>query len=99
MLDPDSLDLIVLAGDGSLRHFDALTGAPIGASLTNVIPAVLSGQAAPGFALGHGVAYVADPRSGNVVEVDLEQWAVRRTLVVGGQPRSLAAFGRVAERD
>jgi hypothetical protein len=99
LLDPDSLDLIVLAGDGSLRRFDALTGAPVGASLTGVIPAVEAGQAAPGFALGHGVAYVADPRSGDVVEIDLEQWAVTRTLDVGGQPRSLAAFGRVAEGD
>lgn len=97
LLDPESLDLIVLAGDGSLRRFDALTGTPVGAALTNVIPAVEAGQATPGFALGHGVAYVADPRSGEVVEIDLEQWAVSRTLDVGGQPKSLAAFGRVAE--
>lgn len=96
LFDPDSLDLIVLAGDGSLRRFDALTGAPVGASLANVIPAVEAGQAAPGFALGHGVAYVADPRSGDVAEVDLQQWAVTRSFDVGGQPRSMAAFGRVA---
>jgi hypothetical protein len=96
LLDPDSLDLIVLAGDGSLRRFDAVTGLPIGAALTSVIPAVQAGQSAPGFALGHGVAYVADPRSGEVVEVDLERWSVTRTFDVGGQPRSLAAFGRVA---
>jgi hypothetical protein len=95
LLDPESSNLIVLAGDGSLRRFDAATGTPVGASLTNVIPAVESGQPAPGFALGHGVAFVADPRSGNVVEVDLEQWSIARTIDVGGQPRSLAAFGRV----
>jgi hypothetical protein len=97
LIDPESLDLIVLAGDGSLRRFDALTGARVEAPLTKVVPAIEAGQTTPGFTLGHGVAYVADPRSGKVVEVDLEQWKVTRTLEVGGQPRSLAAFGRVVE--
>lgn len=97
LFDAKAKSLVVLAGDGSLRKFDGETGELVGTALTGVIPAVEAGQPAPGFSLGADVAFIADPRSGSIVEVDLEEWEVTRTIDVGGMPNSVAAFGYYAK--
>ncbi|MDW8255862.1 MAG: hypothetical protein RML85_02425, partial [Acidobacteriota bacterium] len=43
----------------------------------------------PGLALGEEVAYVSDPPTGDVVEVDLEGLRITRRISVGGAPTSL----------
>jgi hypothetical protein len=86
--------LVVLGGDGTLRLHDPMTGASIGAPLP-VVEAYTSGTA-PGLAIGAAAAFVLDPRSGKVIEVDLAGWRVGRTFMVGGQPISAAAFGLVS---
>lgn len=92
--------LIVLAGDGTLRAYSLDNGQAIGAPLqvmeawpTMGLPA---GMPTPGLRLGDTHAYVADPRTGAVIEVDLVGWKKERTFTVGGWPSSVAAFGRWA---
>jgi hypothetical protein len=83
--------LLVLGGDGALRLYDALSGAAIGTPLP-VTDAYTTG-ALPALAVGAGVAFVLDPRSGKVIEAELAGWRLGRTFAVGGQPISAAAFG------
>jgi len=96
LVDEASKRIYALSGDGTLRAFNGLTGAPIGAPLAVMdawAPPSGTSPPRPSLALGHGKAYIPDPRKGAVVEVDLATWAKGRTLQVGGQPSSAAAFG------
>lgn len=85
--------LLVLGADGALRRYDVTTGAAVGSPLP-VVEALTIGTA-PSLAVGTGVAFVLDPRTGKITEVDLAAWKTARTLTVGGQPISAAAFGHV----
>lgn len=85
--------VIVLTLDGKLHKLDPATGAAQATPL-DVIPAYASAPTGhdavrPALALGVDRAYVSDPRSGKVVEVDVEHWEVERTFDVGGAPASL----------
>ncbi|PZR15047.1 MAG: hypothetical protein DI536_09740 [Archangium gephyra] len=85
--------VIVLTLDGKLHKLDPKTGASQGTPV-EVIPAYAmapTGHDAvrPALALGVDRAYVSDPRSGKVVEVDIEHWEVERTFEVGGAPASM----------
>lgn len=91
--------IYALSGDGTLRAFDGLSGAPIGAPLAVIdawAPPAGTSPPRPSLALGHGKAYVPDPRRGFVVEIDLATWSKGRVIQVGGQPTSVAAFGRAS---
>jgi hypothetical protein len=90
---PDGKHVIALDGTGSLRKFDAKTGAAVGSALA-LVDAWVSPQLRPALGLGDGKAFVADPRKGTVVEADLASWTKQRTITVGGKPSSVAAFGR-----
>lgn len=96
LVDEDTKRIYALAGDGTLRAYNGETGAPIGAPLAVIdawAPAAGTSPPRPSLSLGHGKAYIPDPRKGAVVEVNLSTWAKGRTIQVGGQPSSAAAFG------
>lgn len=90
----DGKHVIALDGAGALRKFDATTGTAVGAPLP-LVAAWAAPQMRPALGLGDGKAFVADPRTGSVVEADLTSWTKQRTLAVGGKPNSVAAFARV----
>lgn len=97
-VDESGQRLVVLAGDGTLRMYNPITGAALGPPLavmdawpTMGLP---PGTPTPGMGLGKDKAFITDPRVGTVVEVDLATWQKGRTFTVGGQPYSVAAFGR-----
>ncbi|GAA6755766.1 metallochaperone AztD [Thermus thalpophilus] len=85
--DPEGEALYVLTADGHLHKVDPRARRVVGSLEVMAAP-----DAAPGLALGHGVAYVADPSRGEVVRVDLEAWRVTARLKVGGAPLYLALF-------
>ncbi len=88
--------VIVLTLDGKLRKLDPKTGASQGEPVDVIAPYAMapSGEGAvrPSLTLGVDRAYVSDPRSGQVIEVDLEHWEVERTFEVGGAPGSLSVI-------
>jgi hypothetical protein len=86
--------IVVLTADGNMHLLNGETGAVIGTPLA-VAPTTI-GSAIPGspvMTLGQGFAFVADPRDGNVTEVNLTTWQKGRVFKVGGKPNSVAAFG------
>lgn len=85
--DPEGEALYVLTADGRFHKVDPRARRVVGSLEVMAAP-----EAAPGLALGHGVAYVADPSRGDVVRVDLEAWRVAARLKVGGAPLHLALF-------
>jgi hypothetical protein len=98
-IDEATKRIYALSGDGTLRAFDGLSGAPVGAPLTVIdawAPAAGTSPPRPSLSLGHGKAYVPDPRKGIVFEVDLATWSKGRSIAVGGQPTSVAAFGHAS---
>lgn len=89
--------VLALDGNGALRRIDARTGAAVGAPLPLIpawAPPAGTSPPRPALTLGEGKAFVTDPRAGVVVEVDLATWTKQRTITTGGQPNSVAAFGR-----
>lgn len=80
--------LVALTADGKLHVLDPLTGAARG-SLDAVSPLRAGVNLRPGFSLGEGLAYLSDPFTGDVVEVDLEALQVTQRISVGGAPTGL----------
>ncbi|WP_337845126.1 hypothetical protein [Thermus sp.] len=80
--------VLVLTAEGRLHRVDPLKG-EVGPGFPVATPPA-QGAPSPALAVGHGVAYVADPAQGAVVEVDLEGFQVKRRLPVGGAPAALA---------
>lgn len=83
--------LVVLTADGHLHTLEPATGKVL-RSLKVSEPITASGEGAvrPSMALGDGVAYVALPEKGEILEVELDTMALKRRLNVGGTPGSLA---------
>lgn len=83
--------LVVLTADGSLRTLEAPTGQVI-KSLKISEPFTLSGEGTvrPGLALGDGMAFVALPNQGEVLEVKLSSLEIQRRFKVGGTPGGVA---------
>lgn len=96
LVDELTEHLVVLRSNGMLQRFNSTTGAPVGTQLSIVEPEA-TGDATSALTLGYGMAFVADPRTGKVHEIDLVAWTKGRTFDVGGNPKSLAAFGRSIE--
>ncbi|GAA5335236.1 YncE family protein [Thermus hydrothermalis] len=84
---PEGEALYVLTADGQFHKVD-----PVARRVVGSLEATSPLDTAPGLALGHGVAYLADPVRGEVVRVDLEEWKVAARLKVGGMPLGLALF-------
>ncbi|MEJ5336195.1 MAG: hypothetical protein WHT26_02715 [Thermus sp.] len=80
--------VLVISAEGRLHRVDPLRG-EVGPGLPVIAP-VPQGGATPPLAVGHGVAYVADPAQGVVVEVDLKEFQAKRRFAVGGAPAALA---------
>jgi hypothetical protein len=100
-VDEDTKRIYALSGDGTLRAFNGETGASVGAPLAVIdawAPPAGTSPPRPSLSLGHGKAYIPDPRKGAVVEVNLATWAKARTIPVGGQPSSAVAFGYTVVR-
>jgi len=98
-IEPTGNRLIVLGADGTLRAYNSTTGVAIGAPL-QVIEAwpamgLPAGMPRAGLRLGDGVAYVADPRTGSVTEINTVTWQKGRSFNVGGWPSSVTPFGLV----
>ncbi|GLV48432.1 hypothetical protein TJA_15850 [Thermus sp. LT1-2-5] len=89
--DPEGEALYVLTADGRFHKVDPKSRKVVG-SLEAITPTDTTPGRAPGLALGHGVAYLADPARGEVVRVDLEAWRVAARLRVEGTPYYLALF-------
>lgn len=70
------------------------------ASLQVSGPITATGEGAlrPGLALGDGLAFVALPASGEVLEIALEPLQVKRRFNLGGAPASLAWLWVEGER-
>lgn len=88
--DPEGEALYALTADGRLHRLDPEEKRVV-ASLEAVAP-LAEGAPAPGLAVGHGVAFLADPGRGEVVRVDLEEFRVSHRFPVGSKPRSIALF-------
>jgi hypothetical protein len=90
----DGSRLIVLTPDGSLHALDPSSGRMLGAVVAvapYVAPAM--GQPAiarPGLTVGDGVAYLSNPPSGEIVEIDTATMTITRRMRVGGTPGSIA---------
>jgi hypothetical protein len=100
-VDETSKRIYALSGDGTLRAYDGLSGAPIGSPLAVMdawAPPVGSSPPRPSLTLGHERAFIPDPRKGEVIEVNLKTWTKVRTFNVGGQPTSVAAIGYTVVR-
>ena len=54
----------------------------------------VEGAVSPSLTVGLNAAYVASPE-GEVLEIDLQRFAVARHLAVGGTPLSIAVAGNV----
>ncbi|MCS7057951.1 MAG: hypothetical protein NZ849_02000 [Meiothermus sp.] len=83
--------LVVLTADGHLHTLEPATGKVL-RSLKVAEPITATGEGAvrPSMALGDGVAYVALPEKGEVLEIELDGMELKRRLNVGGTPGSLA---------
>lgn len=88
--DPEGEALYALTADGRLHKLDPKARRVVG-SLEAVTPWA-QGAPRPGLAVGHGVAFLADPAKGEVVKVDLEGFKVAGRFPVGGAPGSLVLF-------
>lgn len=80
--------VLVLTAEGRLHRVEPLEG-KVGPGLPVATP-VAQGAPSPALAVGRGMAYVADPAQGAVVEVDLETFQIQRRFTVGGAPAALA---------
>lgn len=96
LVTEDGKYVVALDGAGRLRRYDAVTGVEAGAPLP-LVEAWAAPQLRPALGLGDGKAFVADPRTGKVLEVDLATSTKQRTFDTGGMPSSVAAFARVTQ--
>ncbi|MDW8168455.1 MAG: hypothetical protein RML74_08240 [Acidobacteriota bacterium] len=87
-VDLEGKALVALTADGKLHVLDPRTGVAR-SQLDAVSPWPGGANPRPGLALGEEVAYVSDPPTGDVVEVDLEGLRITRRISVGGAPTSL----------
>lgn len=91
--------IVTVTTDGKIHRIDAMTGA-IEASLEVVTPFVFRNRVPrPGLAVAHHMAYVTDPASGEVIEVNLEEMAISRRFVTDGKPVRLAVIGLLEEEE
>ncbi len=83
--------LVVLTSDGRLHTLEIATGR-VKASLAVTGPIVRSGEGAvvPTLALGDHTAYLTEPATGQVLEIDLSEMKITRKFNVGGTPASVA---------
>jgi outer membrane protein assembly factor BamB len=89
----------ILGTDGALYVYNGLTGQRIH-RVANVTPAIpTSGATTHQVVVADGVAYVASPSQGEVVEVDTQTGSVTRRLTVGGAPSRLALAGARESRE
>ena len=83
----------LLAADGVLRAFDAHDGEPVG-TVQLVDPfEIVFGSPTPSMVVVGGMMYVADPNSGHVLAVHLDDMEIEEEWEVGGAPSSLAFVG------
>ncbi|HEV2130791.1 MAG TPA: hypothetical protein VGR27_06800, partial [Longimicrobiaceae bacterium] len=89
--------LLVIGLDGALHVFNAsdltLRGSVPAAATAQADPLPASGIRWPTVAAGEKFAYVADPATGTVAEVNLQTLQVVRRINVGGSPMKLALLG------
>ena len=94
-LDPETGHAVALTTDGRLHSVEPESGeveASAGAIRPFEIPEEF-GPPVPYVSVGHGVAYVSEPETGEVAEVHLEDMAVENTFDVGGTPTDIAVLG------
>lgn len=84
--------LVVLTEDGYVHAFDPADWTLLG-SVQITDPFSCSDSAAPRLVVGEDVAYLTRPDQAQVVEVDLTDYRISRTLTVPGTPGSIAVFG------
>jgi ABC-type Zn uptake system ZnuABC Zn-binding protein ZnuA len=85
--------ILVVTADGNLQRLDAMSG-EIEASVEAVTPFVFRNRVPrPGLAVVRHFAYITDPASGEVVEVDIEAMSITRRFVTEGKPVRLAVLG------
>lgn len=85
--------LVALTEDGYLHAFDPVDWTLHG-SLQVTDPFECFGEApAPSLAVGQAYAYVGNPATGEVLEIDIATLMVMRSWQIKGKPSSLAAFG------
>ena len=89
--------IVALLNSGELVRIDPRSGAVT--ARTRVLAAVpaggsVEGAVSPSLTVGLNAAYVASPE-GEVLEIDLQRFAVARHLAVGGTPLSIAVAGNV----
>jgi ABC-type Zn uptake system ZnuABC Zn-binding protein ZnuA len=91
--------IVTVTTDGKIHRIDAMTGT-IEASLEVVTPFVFRTRVPrPGLAVAHQMAYVTDPASGEVVEVNLEEMTISRRFVTDGKPVRLAVIGLLEKEE
>jgi ABC-type Zn uptake system ZnuABC Zn-binding protein ZnuA len=88
--------LMVVTTDGALHRIDPMTG-QIEATLKDAVtPFVFKNRVPrPGMTVAGHMAYVTDPASGEVIEVDTEAMAITRRFATGGKPVRVAAIGLI----
>lgn len=89
--------LFTVTVDGQFHKIDAASG-KIEASLDAVTPFVFRNRVPrPGMAVAGHFAYVTDPFSGEVIEIDTEAMSITRRFATNGKPVRLAVIGILEE--
>ncbi len=82
--DPEGEALYALTADGKLHRIDPKARRVTGS--LQLVEAWKQGEPRPDLALGHGKAYLTDPKRGEVVAVDLKAFQEEARFKLGGTP-------------
>jgi hypothetical protein len=97
-VDHEGKYLIVLMSGGEIRKYDGATGVLVTEkpnAFTPVTDFSDHGKFFPGLALGLGKVFYTDPKTGTVVQMDMESMEMENTYAVGGEPSEVALVGAV----
>ncbi|GEM45248.1 hypothetical protein [Deinococcus cellulosilyticus] len=90
--DGSGQTLVVLTADGQLHEISADGKLKRSAQVVSPVDLAVSGVPRPGLAVHEGQAYVTDPATGEIVQVNLADWKVSSSFKVGGKPTGVVAL-------
>jgi hypothetical protein len=97
-VDHEGKYLFVLMSGGEIRKYDGTTGVLVSEkpdAFTPITDFSDHGKYFPGLTLGLGKVFYTDPKTGTVVQMDMESMEIESTYAVGGEPSELVFLGAV----
>ncbi len=97
-IDADGRRLVVLDETGHV-YVVSMTTLAVERTVSAVVAPIPTDQraAAPTIAAGDGVAYVTSPKTGEVLELDLDAGVITRRITVGGAPGKVVLLGVIRD--